>query len=63
MAGKRRSSFEDCPSVIIFRLENETPEHVNKRLTQVLQESAEALIKGAIIVVEEGRRRIRRLPV
>lgn len=26
------ASGEDCPSVIIFRLENETPEHVNKRL-------------------------------
>ena len=54
---------EDCPSVIIFRLENETPEHINKRLRQVLQESLEALLKGAIIVVEEGRHRIRKLPI
>jgi len=54
---------EDCPSVIIFRLENETPEHINKRLKQVLQESLEALLKGAIIVVEEGRHRIRKLPI
>lgn len=57
------ASGEDCPSVIIFRLENETPEHVNKRLKQVLPESTEALIKGAIVVVEEGRHRIRRLPI
>ena len=54
---------EDCPSVIIFRLENETPGHINKRLKQVLQESLEALLKGAIIVVEEGRHRIRKLPI
>jgi predicted nuclease of predicted toxin-antitoxin system len=54
---------EDCPSVVIFRLENEKPEHINKRLKQVLQESLEALIQGAIIVVEEGRHRIRKLPI
>ena len=57
------ASGEDCPSVIIFRLEDETPEHVNKRLKQALPESIEALIKGAIVVVEEGRHRIRRLPI
>jgi len=57
------ASGEDCPSVIILRLENETPEHVNKRLKQVLTESVEALIKGAIVVVEEGRHRIRKLPI
>lgn len=57
------ASGEDCPSVIFLRLENETPEHVNKRLKQVLTESVEALIKGAIVVVEEGRHRIRKLPI
>lgn len=57
------ASGEAFPSVIILRLEDETPEHVNKRLTQVLPESTEALLKGAIVVVEEGRHRIRRLPV
>lgn len=57
------ASGEDCPSVIIFRLEDETPEHVNRRLKQVLSESTEALIKGAVVVVEEGRHRIRRLPI
>lgn len=54
---------EDCPSIVIFRLENETPGHINKRLKQVLQESSEVLIQGAIIVVEEGRHRIRKLPI
>lgn len=57
------ASGEDYPSVVIFRLENEIPDHINKRLKQVLQESLEALIQGAIIVVEEGRHRIRKLPI
>lgn len=61
--GLLSASGEDSPSVIIFRLENETPVNVIKRLDQVLQESSGALIKGAIIVVEEGRYRIRKLPV
>lgn len=57
------ASGEDYPSVIIFRLEDETPEHINKRLKQVLPESTDALTNGAIVVVEEGRHRVRRLPV
>jgi len=52
-----------CPSVIIFRLENERPENINKRLAQVLKESFDALEKGAIISVEETRHRIRLLPI
>ena len=52
-----------CPSVIIFRLENETPKNVNRRLEQVLDESFDALEKGAIISVEEVRHRVRLLPI
>ncbi|NUO09804.1 MAG: DUF5615 family PIN-like protein [Candidatus Brocadia sp.] len=37
------ASGECSPSVIIFRLENETPLNVVKRLNQVLQESPDAL--------------------
>ncbi len=61
--GLLSASGESSPSVIIFRLENETPANVIKRLNQVLQESPDALIKGSIIVVEEGRYRVRKLPV
>lgn len=57
------ASGEYSPSVIIFRLENETPANVIKRLNQVLQESPDALTKGSIIVVEEGRYRVRKLPI
>ena len=52
-----------CPSVIIFRLEDERPGNMNKRLAQVLEESFDALEKGAIISVEETRHRIRLLPI
>ncbi|MFQ5963833.1 MAG: DUF5615 family PIN-like protein [Candidatus Scalinduaceae bacterium] len=52
-----------CPSVIIFRLESEVPENVNKRLMSVLDESFDALEKGAVISVEETRHRVRFLPI
>ncbi|MDI6782275.1 MAG: DUF5615 family PIN-like protein [bacterium] len=51
------------PSVIIFRLENEKPDNINRRLFHVLNESANALEKGAIISVEETRYRVRLLPI
>lgn len=54
---------DDKPSVIIFRLEDETPAHMNIRLSQVLKESSNALLEGAIVIVEESRHRVRILPV
>jgi predicted nuclease of predicted toxin-antitoxin system len=57
------ASRELSPSIIIFRLENETPKNVNKRLKKVIEESLDALRKGAIISVEETRHRVRYLPI
>ena len=57
------TSGEICPSIIVFRLQNERPENVNRRLEQVLKESSDALEKGAIIIVEEARHRVRLLPI
>ena len=54
---------ERYPSVVIFRLGNEEPSNVIRRLNQVLEESPEALKKGAIISVEETRHRVRFLPL
>ena len=51
------------PSVIIFRLENAVPENINKRLECILNDSSDALEKGAIIIAEESRHRIRFLPI
>ena len=53
---------EQYPSVVIFRLENEVPSNVIRRLKQVLEESSDAIKKGAIISVEETRHRVRSLP-
>lgn len=50
-------------SVILFRLHNTRTPHVIDRLRAVLKESASALEEGAIIIVEESRHRIRRLPL
>ena len=56
-------SKSNLPSVIIFRLENETPKNVNKRLEKVLAESVDALKSGAVISVLEHNYRIRTLPI
>jgi predicted nuclease of predicted toxin-antitoxin system len=53
----------NLPSVIIFRLQDETPPNVNRRLDVVLREAALDLSQGAIISVDEYRYRIRRLPI
>jgi predicted nuclease of predicted toxin-antitoxin system len=51
------------PSIIIFRLLDQTPSNVNRRLDVVLREASTALSQGAIISVDEIRYRIRRLPI
>jgi predicted nuclease of predicted toxin-antitoxin system len=50
-------------SVILFRLVNTTSEFVIARLSTVLSQSADELMKGSIIVVEDGRHRVRKLPI
>ena len=54
---------QEHPSIIIFRLENEKPDNINKRPQQVLRDSSDALQKGAIVSVEETRHRVRILPI
>lgn len=55
-------SGEKQVTVILFRLRNTRTPHVIERLEKVLKDSAQALEEGAIVVVEETRHRIRRLP-
>ena len=50
-------------SVILFRLRNTRTPHVMKRLEHVLDESCDSLKRGAVVVVEETRHRIRKLPI
>jgi predicted nuclease of predicted toxin-antitoxin system len=49
-------------SVVLFRLNNTTPPFLIARLQATLAEASEALIAGAIVVVEDARLRIRRIP-
>lgn len=50
-------------SVILFRLHNTRTPHVIDRLLRVLDASEQAVAAGAIVVIEESRHRVRRLPV
>jgi predicted nuclease of predicted toxin-antitoxin system len=49
-------------SIILFRLHNIRTSHLINRLSAVLEDSAEALGEGAVVVVEESRHRVRYLP-
>lgn len=57
------ASSASLPSVIIFRLQETKPTTVNERLLSVLQEYYEELRSGVIIIVEDTRCRLRRLPI
>lgn len=53
----------DKPSVIIFRLTDERAGSVNQRLSVVLAERLPDLQSGALILVEDTRYRVRKLPI
>jgi predicted nuclease of predicted toxin-antitoxin system len=53
----------DKPSVIIFRLADERPASVNQRLETILEDRAADLKSGALILVEDTRYRVRKLPI
>jgi predicted nuclease of predicted toxin-antitoxin system len=53
----------DKPSVVIFRLADERPASVNRRLPAVIPECYAALESGALILVEDTRYRVRNLPI
>ena len=56
-------SRRNLPSVVIFRLRNQTPSSVTAKLRDVLSQRGRMLEEGAIIIVEDARHRIRRLPI
>ena len=53
----------DKPSAIIFRLEDERADSVNQRLAAVVTERDADLESGALILVEDSRYRVRKLPI
>lgn len=50
-------------SVILFRLHNTKTQNIIGRLKKVIDDSQNALEEGAVVVVEETRHRVRRLPI
>lgn len=50
-------------SIVVFRLHNTRTPHVIGRLGTVLAASSDALERGAVVVVEETRHRVRHLPL
>lgn len=50
-------------SVILFRLHDTRTQNVICRLNDVLTVDGESLVKGAVIVVEDARHRVRDLPI
>lgn len=53
----------DKPSAIILRLEDERADSVNQHLSVVVTECLDDLESGALILVEDTRYRVRRLPI
>jgi predicted nuclease of predicted toxin-antitoxin system len=51
------------PSTVIFRLSDERADAVNQRLDVVVSEQANTLASGALVLVEDTRYRVRRLPI
>jgi predicted nuclease of predicted toxin-antitoxin system len=51
------------PSVITFRLRNMHPGRVNMHLQMVIEHHGKALLGGAAAAVNEGRVRVRSLPL
>lgn len=50
-------------SVILFRLRNTRADFLIQRLKSVLEQSTEELAQGAVVLVEDGRHRVRRMPI
>jgi predicted nuclease of predicted toxin-antitoxin system len=57
------TSGSEGPSVVIFRLRNQTPAAVNPRLFRVIANCEQELASGAIVIVEDEGFRLRRLPI
>ena len=53
----------ESPSVVQVRTQNILPPHLANTVITVLQANEETLKQGALIVVDEGRARVRILPL
>jgi predicted nuclease of predicted toxin-antitoxin system len=51
------------PSTVLLRLRDELDEGQRRRVTALIQQGREALEAGALLVVDENKARLRRLPL
>jgi len=56
-------SKQALPSVILFRLGNENYDEINQRLSEVLNNCQQVLETGAIVSVNNGNFRVKKLPI
>jgi predicted nuclease of predicted toxin-antitoxin system len=56
-------SGEQTPSVIVFRLSDESHGNIESLLKTILPSTERELLNGAIVMVEDDRFRIRELPI
>ena len=57
------ASGENRPSVVLIRVENNSPEALGEVLVEALRQAKQALHIGAVVVLDIHRRRIRLLPL
>lgn len=53
----------DRPSAIILRLGDERADSVNRHLSVVVTECRDDLESGALVLIEDARYRVRKLPI
>lgn len=56
-------SGESNPSVIILRLRNTHPDNLLRRIVGIWHEIELPLSNGAVVILEDGAMRIRKLPI
>jgi predicted nuclease of predicted toxin-antitoxin system len=56
-------SQKSVPSAIIFRLSDESHENINPLLKDILPKVESEILKGALVMIEDDRFRIRELPI
>ena len=57
------AGLQDSPSVILFRVRDQRPAAITPKLLEVVGQAKGDLEAGAIVVVEDSRFRVRRLPI
>jgi predicted nuclease of predicted toxin-antitoxin system len=53
----------ESPSVIQVRTQDVTPAHLETKVLKVLQNHQSLLVSGALVILDEGRERVRILPL